>query len=484
MSISRHAAYNLAGSIVPLAVSLAATPVYLGLIGEVRFGVLAVAWLLLGYFGLFELGLGRATSQHIASLPDSDGPGRARTFWTALALNVGLGVIGGLLIWPAATYFFGNFFKVDDALRPEMQAAVFWLVLAVPVATLSGVLSGALQGRGRFLELSLVSMVGTLLFQLLPLAAANLWGAHLGVILPAVLAARVLTLVMLFECCWRHVFRGQAVTFDRTQARQLLRFGGWVSVSAFVSPMMVILDRFVIGAISGAKAVTFYTIPFQLAERSTLIPGALSSALFPRFVAATRQEEQLLAHEGIRVLAVVMTPLMAVGILFMESFLSWWITPAFAERSALVGQVVLMGFWVNSFAFIPYAQLQARGHPELVAGCHLAEVLPYFGLLYLGLHTWGMIGAAWVFSIRVLVDLALLAALAGTLRMCVRVLWTPALLLAGGFLIATQCTPGQPVWLILVVADLLITVVWAWREAPDPVRKVAFARLEYFRHGT
>lgn len=38
LSIRRHTAYNLLGAVIPL-----------GLIGEARYGVLAIAWLLLGY---------------------------------------------------------------------------------------------------------------------------------------------------------------------------------------------------------------------------------------------------------------------------------------------------------------------------------------------------------------------------------------------------------------------------------------------------
>ena len=479
MSIRRHTIYNLMGQLIPLAASLVTVPIYLKRIGEARYGVLAIAWLLLGYFGLFDLGLGRATAQCIASLHDAAPRQRAQAFWTALTLNVGLGVIGGLFIWPVAYYFFGHVFKVEDAMRPEIQAAVPWLILAVPMATLTGVLGGALQGRERFLEINLISIAGTVLFQVLPLVAAMLWGPNLNLLLPAALFSRLFTLLMLFLRCQRHVICGFSPSFDRVRSRQLLGFGGWVTTTSFVSPMMVSLDRFIIGAIAGAKAVTFYTIPFQFSQRSTILGVALSSALFPRLAAASPQEEIRLAQEGLHTLLVVMTPFVVLGLFVIKSFLAWWITPAFAELSARVGQVLLLGFWANTLAIIPLEQLQARNRPDLVAKCHLVEVLPYFGLLYFGLTHSGMIGAAFAFSIRAFADFALLAGLAGTLRAFIEKLWQPAGLFVSAFLIATHAGQGQPFSITLRAALLVLTLGWAVSNAPSGIKIMVRSKLNF-----
>lgn len=476
MSIRRHTIYNLFGSVIPLVIALVTIPIYLDLIGEARYGVLAIAWLLLGYFGLFDLGLGRATAQRIAALRDGTPAQRAEVFWTALSLNIGLGVIGGLLIWPVAYYFFGHVFNVGDALRPEILAAVPWLILAVPVATLSGVLSGALQGRERFWELNLVSVIGAALSQLLPLAAAKFLGASLGILMLAAVFSRVFTLLVLSARCRRHVVLGYDPSFSRAQARHLFNFGGWVTVTSFVGPMMVALDRFIIGAVMDAKAVTHYTVPFQLGRRSTIISKALSSALFPRLAAASPQEGLDLALEGLRTILVVMTSLVVVGLLLIGPFLSWWVTPAFAKHSTQVGQILLLGFWVNSLAIIPYAQLQARGRPDLVAKCHVGEVLPYFGLLYLGLGTLGIAGAALAFSIRVMADFVLLAGLSGTLRPVLRYLWPPIVLLAAATWLATQSKVSDPLWLALIILELIVTVTWAWWQAPVSFKRMMFLR--------
>ena len=471
MSIRRDTAYNLLGQVTPLIISLVTIPMYIGLIGEARYGVLVMAWLLLGYFGLFDFGLGRATAQSLAALRDSTPAARAQVFWTSLVLNCGIGAVGGLLAWPITSYLFTDVFVIEGALRLEIQSVVPWLAVAVPVAIICSMLDGALLGRECFLELNLIAATGAILFQILPLGAAILGSGHLEVLLPAAVCARLITLCMLFLVCRRQLWCGHRLSFERAAARRLLRFGGWVAVTSFVGPMMVILDRFIIGAISGAKAVSYYNVPFQLCERSTIISSSLASALFPRFPSATPLEKQRLAQDALRLLIFVMTPLVLVGILFIEPFLAWWLTSEFAQNSSLVGQIVLVGFWFNALALIPYSQLQARGKPDLVAKCHLAELLPYLGLLYLGLKYFGLVGAAIAFSVRVIADFGLLAGLAGIFPWVLRVLAKPLLLLAAAFFIGRWFTLGTNEWMVLVLIHLTISAVWfvqkiltEWRE--------------------
>src|SRR5688500_14352266 len=127
--VGRNAGYNLAGSLIPLALSLITVPLYLGLVGPERYGVLAIAWLLLGYFGLLDLGLGRATAYRLASQRDAPPEDRATTFWTAALLNPLIGFAGGLVLLGVSQFFFATLFKVDADLRPEILAAVPWLGL-------------------------------------------------------------------------------------------------------------------------------------------------------------------------------------------------------------------------------------------------------------------------------------------------------------------------------------------------------------------
>lgn len=409
MSISRNAGYNLIGSLAPIAIGLITVPLYLELVGADRYGVLAIAFLLLGYFGLFDLGLGRATTYRISALKDAEPIARATVFRTSISVNLAMGAVGAVILYFAAGWFFASVFKVDPALRPEMIASVPFLALTVPMATLMGTMTGTLQACDRFLLANKISILSTFLFQVLPLIVAWLIGPSLSLLLAAALAARLITIFVLWRSCERLLTRDCRPRFDRGEARTLLGYGGWVTLTAMFGPVLVILDRFIIGAVLGATAVTIYTVPFQLAQRFGLFPSALVSALFPRLPTAAPEERTELTDKATRVLLAALSPPILVAIFLMFPFFDLWIGAELGGQSATVGVPILIGFWVNALAVIPYSLLQAIGRPDKVTKLLLCEIPPYLLLLWLGMREYGLIGCATVFALRSAADFALMS---------------------------------------------------------------------------
>ena len=107
--MTRSTLWNLAGSGLPLVVALFTIPVVIRGMGVERFGALTLVWAFLGYFALFDLGLGRAvirlTARHLA-------PGRAddsaeSMLGTALVLSAALGLAGMLVMLAAGHVVLG-----------------------------------------------------------------------------------------------------------------------------------------------------------------------------------------------------------------------------------------------------------------------------------------------------------------------------------------------------------------------------------------
>jgi len=100
--LGRNVLHNVLGATVPLAVSIVTVPRYLHAIGDVRYGILALIWLLFGYFGLFDLGLSRSVNNRLSQITAAEPERRETIFDTALAMNAALGTAAGLIFYAVA----------------------------------------------------------------------------------------------------------------------------------------------------------------------------------------------------------------------------------------------------------------------------------------------------------------------------------------------------------------------------------------------
>jgi O-antigen/teichoic acid export membrane protein len=482
VSIGRNATYNLIGFLVPTVLSLATVPAYLSLIGAERYGVLALAWLILGYFGLFDLGLGRATSQRIASLKDATPAERITAVDTAIITNVGIGIIGGAILWPVAWYVFGHSIDLSPELRAETLQAVPLLALAVPVATSLGVLTGALVGRERFLVTNRISVTSTALFQLFPLAVAWWHGPNLAELIIASLAARMVGLVMLWRACRKEFGPINGSHWSRAQLGGLLAFGGWVTLTSMSGPILAFSDRFFIGSLIGAVAVTIYTVPMEAMRRISGIATALANALFPRLALAPREEADRIAGMGIGTLYALLTPPVAAGLVLMDFVMRLWLGDEIGAQSAVIGRVFIIAYWFNVFAQIPYTRLQASGRPDVVTKIMLAELLPYLGLLYFALLEFGLVGAVYVFLVRVVIDTLLMYRFSDLRFAHMRLICATLVLFElVDILLRRLPQPGVLAQLALAAAFAAVMAVPSYMVMPANVRDKVFQMLRLSR---
>lgn len=468
--MKRYASYNFVGAVLPIGLALITVPLYLKLVGPDRYGILAIAWLLMGYFGLFDLGLGRATSFRVASLKEATPEARASTVWSAVCVNLAMGVLGGIVLWGVGIFFFGQILKTPESLRLEILAGVPILAAAVPVATVAGVLIGALQGREKFLETNVISVSTTALFQLLPLGAAYFVGPSLPLLLTVAILARVVALLALGYSCHRELFRGARPRFDRKEIPFLLKFGGWVNLTSIVGPILDIVDRFAIGAVLGTTALAVYTVAFQLTQRIRLLPGSLVNALFPRMTSSTPEARDALARRAIQTLACVVSPVVLCGILVLEPFLVIWVGEEMATQAAPIGRVLFIAFWANAFALVPFIFLQSSGRPDLPPKMHLIEIPIYLTGLYAGMKLIGLLGCALAFAGRCLLDYFLMTMAAGRRFHAVGLLGLNLGLLVCAIVLCQLLSFRDAPWWIGAATLGAAVLALSWTQLPSDLR--------------
>ena len=400
--IARSTLINLAGLLIPTVVSLATVPLYLRWIGEVRYGVLLLAFTLLGYFSAFDLGLGRAVAQRVAR--QESAVERNRTFWTAFILSAGMGVLGGIILYFLGHWLFAEVFQIPAALRGEAQKAIPWLAAIVPLVALISVLAGTLEARQAFLSLNASQIIGVIGLQTFPLLSVALGHGSISALIASALIGRLAGVLVMFGLVARRLpFAGWPV-LHRAEIGPLLRFGGWISVSGAVIPLLTIVDRLIIGARLGVAAVTAYTVPFNLTQRFTYLPSALNTTLFPRFSQTLADDNKNLMKNAVISLIAIQTPFIIMAILLIHPFLTLWIGASLASQSAPVAIILLIGIWINGPSYPCYSYLQAIGRPDIMTKFYLIQMVPFLVFLWLLIAYFGILGAAVAWSVRMVVD--------------------------------------------------------------------------------
>jgi O-antigen/teichoic acid export membrane protein len=465
-SLHLNIVFNLAGSLIPLCVSVVVIPIYLARIGQSRYGIIALVWLLFGYFGLFDLGLSQATTNHLARRENQSASKQSEIFWTAAAINTLLGMAGGALFLLISDFIVTRFISIPVGLKSELQAATPWVACLLPLSTSGAVFVGALEAHERFLELNVIQVIGALLGQLIPLAAVILFGPRIEIAIAATVIVRLVTTTPIFILAMRQCAGPAMPTIRANTVRDLFRYGGWITVTNIVGPILVSVDQFMIAAMAGVASVPRYAIPFNFATKILFFPAAITRALFPQLtrvdLKTARQRAEAITTTVSLSLVIFCAPL----IIVTTHALTLWLGSEFSSEASTLSRVILFGVWINGVAYVPSTMLQSQGQPSATAKLHVYELLPFLAILWLGLHFYGLVGAALAWSLRVLADAVFLFRAAGFSANSVRNLIPSLLFLMSAFGISILTNTNAIGSVLSACAMLIITTTYAYLFDP------------------
>jgi O-antigen/teichoic acid export membrane protein len=462
VSVARHSTYNIAGAVIPIGISLVLTPVLIHFVGIARYGLLSIYLILLGYFGFFNFGTGRAVAQRIASLRHGSQHLRNQAFWTSLSMSLVFCVVAAIVV-AAGLPLIVRFLGVDGELAAELRTALYWLIAAVPMVMLGSQFSGALEGSERFGFVNLVSVLTSAASLALPLAAAIFIAPTLQVLAAAATLGRLLGVVALGAGATVLLPVGRP-SFDRNDAGKLLSFGGWITISNVIGPILSTFDRFLIGRLIGASATGIYALPFSLMIQMQLVPAAVNRALFPRMAAASAIGAPDGSEDTIALFNFAITCILVVASPLILPFFWLWVGPETGTVSSPVAYALMPGIWANSLAMVTSTALVARANTRFLALVHLSEIVPFLLLLYGAVHFFGIVGAGLAWSLRCAVDAAIIL---GWQRVPLQKL--PTALSGIGIsaisAISLLLPPGDPLrWILLaVIGALTLWQAWVWR---------------------
>ncbi|SMO50941.1 flippase [Fodinibius sediminis] len=409
--LARNTLVNVMGRGIPLLFAVIAIPFVIDGLGTERFGVLTIVWIVIGYFGLFDMGLGRATTKFVADEEARGGEQLSPIIITSILLLIAFGVVGGMLITIATPYLVEDLLNIPQGLTGETQKAFYILSASIPLVLGSVGARGVLEAQQRFTLVNAVKIPASTINYVGPLLVLPFSNQLHHVVLLLALG-RAVSFVIYLYYSWQgqEYISPSEYPFVRW-AKELLSFGAWLTISNFISPIMVYMDRFILGAILTMSAVAYYTTPYEMVTRLGIISSGFMGVMFPAFsVYSLKDDEKLVAlhQKSIRYLFLAMVPIVTFLILTAEPLLYYWLGSEFAENSTLVLQILAAGVLINSIAMVPSTAIQAVGRPDIRAKLHMVELPIYLALIWFLARSIGVVGVAVAWVLRVAIDGAML----------------------------------------------------------------------------
>ena len=481
--LARNTIWNLTGQLLPMLVGLATVPLLVHHMGVARFGLLSLAWVVIGYFSLFDLGIGRALTKLVADrLASGDEQNIPPLAWTSLLLLLLLGLFGGIVVAATTPWLVHRALKVPAQLQTETVRSFYLLALSIPIVTATSGLRGILEAHQRFRILSVIRIPMSVFSFAGPLLTLP-FSPSLVPVVSVLLAGRLAGLVAHLWACFR-AMPSLAHRFEvrRSYILPAIKFGSWMTVSNVVGPFMTYLDRFLIGSLLSVTALAYYTAPFDIVNRIAVIPAAVTGVLFPAFAVSLIQDREragLLLARALKYIFLAVFPILLCLNSLAPELLRLWLGSAFAEHSTVALRWLTAGVLLNCFAQVPFALIQSAGRADVTAKLHLLELSVYVCGVWLLTKNMGIAGTAIAWAGRVALDAFLLFLCAHRI-LPQKTTFLPKLvaaILVGLLLLYLGTLPRSPVARIaLLTAILSITAAAAWLRGLDPAERTFLSR--------
>jgi len=492
--LKRNTLLNLVGQGAPLLVAVVSIPFVTSAMGPERFGVLALAWTFIGYFAVFDLGLGRSLTQRVAELL-GEAKGEAKedaipsVTWTGVISTLALGVLGAGCVLLASGALVRSVLRIPPELSAESLRALRILGLSLPFVLSTNALRGVLEAYQRFEIVNLLRAPVMALTFLGPLAVVP-FTVRLDVVVTVLVLIRVIAWVAHAAFCIRvnpDLARPRAPR--RAGAESLFRMGGWLTVSNVISPVLVYADRFLIGSVLSMSALAFYTTPSEVVMRVVTAPVAVAGVFFPAFAASFRSDPERTARlfsSSVRAVLLMLFPILLTMFVFAEIALRAWVGDEFALHGTAVARWLVLGVLFNGLAQIPLALVHGAARADITARLHMWEAPFYLALLWWLLDRHGLPGAAVAWSTRTGVDAALLFLAAGR----VVPLTGPVIRATAGWTLGCAALLALSWWLVelgapgrALLVPLALFAVAGWRYLMRPEWRAALLlRARAARH--
>lgn len=388
--------------------SFLSVPVMLDGLGVTAYGIYSVAFSVAALGSYLDLGLGWTTTRFVAEA-DVVARSRLATIVTASALyHLVLGMAFAGVVLTTTSLIAGRVLQLPaDHVAPAGTVLQIAAVSFVASSVMS-VFVSALRGLRRFAAATIIATAATTV-SVGGAAAMAAMGQGLTAAALAQLGGAVIGMAAAAATC-HGLIRLSSPGGLWHELRGMLGFSIWSYGTRLMQLLTQHADKILVARWLGPAALTFYSVPFNFAQRVSVFGGPAVTAIYPVAAAGQHDRDQFIQQylRASRLLHVTTAALALALLLWGDRFLDAWIGAEMAARGSFTLRVLVVGFWLLSVGSFDGGCIEGWNRPRLTFLISLAGVTTGLGVaaaanlmlanvaaaVALGVSTFGVVAGA------------------------------------------------------------------------------------------
>jgi len=411
----RSVVWNWAGVSISLITGFLLSPYLFRKLGPEGYGIWALSFSLIEYYWLLDLGVRSATAKFVAHHWTTAEPEQVSEVmstavsYSSLIAVLMLGLVT-LLISPIQ-----EFFHISPAYRDSFRTLLMLITLSWSLGLVFNLFSAALEAVQRFDVTNRITIITTG-------TRAVLWFVllYLGYGIVALGVATLLNYCIMYVLNYyyfRKVLPDCRISLRHAGLPVLKKMWNYGVHTFLQTVSMMGLNQgppILIGHFLPTEFVGFYNLPVRLLQYTVEFIGRIGVVTNVNAAALSAREESQplakLAEYANRYCLAIFFPLAILLWIYGPQFFLIWIGPSGAGQAAPLLPILLIGYLFAVVAqFSSSMLLLGLGKHQRYAKGLFVEAVLAVGALWVVIPRWGIIGAAWICAILMILNRGLLA---------------------------------------------------------------------------
>lgn len=405
---------NLAYQLLPATCAIVMVPLTINWFGSELFSAFSLAISIIILFNYLNFGVAQSANRELSKEYSGNNKGQiskvvTSSFIGMLILGLSLSIIGMTL----SDIITQSLISKNSEIYTEVKVMIQAVLVASPLFLLVILCRSILESKLLFKYTSFNrALLNTFIF--LSPAFCYFLSLDLRYSIYFIIAVHGVSFITLLFIVISE-FEGIKIAISRETFLKLFVTGGWLTLISLSSVGFLYADKFIIGSALGLTSLAFYVAAYDLISRASILYGSITAAFFPAFSYWIKVNDLDSLRESVKYLVLIMTIVMglvlSIVIIFSEDILSLWINDDFSSQSSMVLRVLCLGVFFSSLSIIYMRLLCAADFEKVLSVFYIILAFIYVVLSYFVAGKYGIVGIAWLFSVRCIFEFVVLLCL-------------------------------------------------------------------------